>query len=59
MSVPYRLYITAQKYCFLPCGVAARTKNIYLFWGCGIEKRGFWRTLEPVRQKPLCGVGVN
>jgi len=26
---------------FLPCGVTARTKNIYLFWGCGIEKRGF------------------
>jgi len=21
--------------------VTARTKNIYLFWGCGIEKRGF------------------
>ena len=39
--VPYRLYITAQKYRFLPCGVTARTKNIYLFWGCGIEKRGF------------------
>jgi hypothetical protein len=40
-KVPYRLYITAQKYRFLPCGVTARTKNIYLFWGCGIEKRGF------------------
>ena len=39
--IPYRLNITAQKYCFLPCGVTARTKNIYLFWGCGIEKRGF------------------
>jgi hypothetical protein len=39
--VPYRLYITAQKYRFLPCGVTARPKNIYLFWGCGIEKRGF------------------
>ena len=39
--LPYRLYITAQKYRFLPCGVTARTKNIYLFWGCGIEKRGF------------------
>jgi hypothetical protein len=39
--VPYRLYITAQKYRFLPCGVTARTKNIYLFWGCGIEKRRF------------------
>jgi len=38
--VPYRLYITAQKYRYLPCGVTARTKNIYLFWGCGIEKRG-------------------
>jgi hypothetical protein len=40
-GVPYRLYITAQKARFLPCGVTARTKNIYLFWGCGIEKRGF------------------
>jgi hypothetical protein len=39
--IPYRLYITAQKYRFLPCGVTARTKNIYLVWGCGIEKRGF------------------
>jgi len=31
----YRLYITAQKYRFLPCGMTARTKKIYLFWGCG------------------------
>jgi len=29
-AVPYRLYITAQKYRFLPCGVTARTKK-YLF----------------------------
>ena len=28
-GVPYRLYITAQKYRFLPCRVTARTKNIY------------------------------
>jgi len=58
-NVPYRLYITAQKYRFLPCGVTARTKNIYLFWGCGIEKRGFLAYLESVRQNSLCGVGVN
>jgi len=57
--IPYRLYITAQKYRFLPCRVTARTKNIYLFWGCGIENGDFWRILEPVRQKSLCGVGVN
>jgi hypothetical protein len=42
VDIPYRLYITAQKYRFLPGGVTVRTKNIYLFWGCGIEKRGFW-----------------
>ena len=41
IHIPYRLYITAQKYRFLSCGVTARTKHIYLFWGCGIEKRGF------------------
>ena len=40
-DIPYRLYITAQKYRFFPCGVTARTKNIYLLWGCGIENRGF------------------
>jgi len=40
-QVPYRLYINAQKYRFLPCGVTARTKNIYLRWGCGIENREF------------------
>jgi len=39
--IPYRLYIAAQKHRFLPCGVTARTKYICLFWGCGIEKRGF------------------
>jgi hypothetical protein len=58
-ALPYRLYITAQKYSFLPCGVTARTKNIYLFWGCGIEKRGFLAYFGACRQKSLCGVGVN
>jgi len=34
-------FIPPRKKSFLPCGVTARTKNIYLFWGCGIEKREF------------------
>jgi hypothetical protein len=34
------LYYRA-KISFLPCGVTARTKYIFLFWGCGIEKREF------------------
>ena len=68
--IPYRLYITAQKYRFLPCGVTARTKNIYLFWGCGIENGGFlayfgacqakipvrgWCKLNISRVRGLCG----
>jgi hypothetical protein len=50
-AVPYRLYITVQKYRFLPCGVTARTKNIYLFWGCGIKKRGFLAYFEACQAK--------
>jgi hypothetical protein len=56
MSIPYRLYITAQKFRFLPYGVTARTENIYLFWGCGTEKREFLAYFGACQAKI---VGVN
>jgi hypothetical protein len=59
LSLPYRLYINTQKKKLLPCGVTARTKNIYLFWGCGIEKRGFLAYFGACLAQSLCGVGVN
>jgi hypothetical protein len=40
----------------------AHEKNIFILGvrgGAGLKNGDFWRILEPVRQKPLCGVGVN
>ena len=49
-----------QKYRFLRCGVTARTKNISIYFGgAGLKNGDFGCILEPVRQKSLCGVGVN
>jgi len=43
----------------LPCGVTRARKISIYFGGAGLKNGDFWRILEPVRQKSLCGVGVN
>jgi hypothetical protein len=40
-------------------GDCAHEKISIYFGGAGLKNGDFWRILEPVRQKSLCGVGVN
>jgi hypothetical protein len=52
------LYHRAKISFFALRGDCAHKKSFY-FGGAGLKNGGFWRILEPVRQKSLCGVGVN
>jgi hypothetical protein len=44
---------------FCPAGWLRARKICIYFGGAGLKNGDFWRILEPVRHKSLCGVGVK
>jgi len=58
-STVQTLYHRAKISFFALRGDCAHKKISIYFGGAGLKNGDFWRILKPVRQKSLCGVGVN